>query len=115
MNLGLKDRAVFISGASGGIGRAVASVLAEEGAQLVLHGNRQAEDLSRWLAQQSWRGQASIARADVRDPDAMEEVMEVARARHGRLHGCVVNAGIWPRRTSRWWTSIPSASRPYWT
>ena len=66
MNLGLKDRAVFISGASGGIGRAVASVLAEEGAQLVLHGNRQAEDLSRWLAQQSWRDQASIARADVR-------------------------------------------------
>ncbi len=96
MNLGLKDRAVFITGASGGIGRAVASVLAEEGARLVLHGNRQAEGLSQWLAQQSWREQASIARADVRDADAMEQIMEEARKQHGRLHGCVINAGIWP-------------------
>lgn len=96
MNLGLEGRAVFISGASGGIGRAVASVLAAEGAQLILHGNRQVDGLASWLKEQPWRGQASIARADVRDPEAMEQVMEVARVRHGRLHGCVVNAGIWP-------------------
>ncbi len=96
MNLGLEGRAVFISGASGGIGRAVASVLAGEGAQLILHGNRQVDGLASWLKEQPWRGQASIARADVRDPEAMEQVMEVARERHGRLHGCVVNAGIWP-------------------
>ncbi|MGD2019288.1 MAG: SDR family oxidoreductase [Planctomycetota bacterium] len=96
MNLGLEGRAVFISGASGGIGRAVARILAEEGAQLVLHGHRQVEALSAWLEEQPWRDQASIARADVQDPDAMERVLAEARERHGRLHGCVVNAGIWP-------------------
>lgn len=96
MNLGLEGRAVFISGASGGIGRSVASILAEEGAELVLHGHRQAGALAAWLEEQPWRDRASIARADVQDPEAMERVLAEAQERHGRLHGCVVNAGIWP-------------------
>ncbi|MEM1448408.1 MAG: SDR family oxidoreductase [Planctomycetota bacterium] len=96
MNLALDGRAVLVTGASGGIGRAVAEVLAEEGARLVLHGHRQADALQAWLAEQPWRGRASIVQGDVRDPDAMEAALEAARHEHGRLHGCVVNAGIWP-------------------
>ncbi|MEE2939133.1 MAG: SDR family NAD(P)-dependent oxidoreductase, partial [Planctomycetota bacterium] len=40
MDLGLKERVVLVTGASGGIGRSVAAALAEEGARVVLHGHR---------------------------------------------------------------------------
>lgn len=96
MNLALDGKTVFVTGASGGIGRAVAEVLAGEGANLVLHGHRQAAALATWLADQPWADRATIANADVRDADAMERALEEARVLHGRIHGCVVNAGIWP-------------------
>ena len=41
MDLGLQGKTVFVTGASGGIGLAVAEVLAAEGANLVLQGHRQ--------------------------------------------------------------------------
>ena len=46
MDLGLRDKVVFISGASGGIGRALAQTFAAEGAFLALHGHRQWEALN---------------------------------------------------------------------
>ena len=45
MDLGLQGKTVFVTGASGGIGLAVAEVLAAEGANLVPQGHRQFEAL----------------------------------------------------------------------
>ena len=52
--------------------------------------------LAAWHAEQPWAERATIARGDVRDSGSMERALEEARVSHGRIHGCVVNAGIWP-------------------
>lgn len=96
MDLGLEDKVVLVTGASGGIGRSVASALAGEGARLVLHGHRSVDGLQRWLDDQPWKERAIVAEADVSDPAAMGAAVESAAAQLGPLHGCVVNAGIWP-------------------
>lgn len=96
MDLGLTDKVVVVTGASGGIGRSVAAALAEEGARVVLHGHRGVDGLRTWLDEQPWKDRAVICAADVRDAEALEAGLRAATEPWGRIHGCVVNAGIWP-------------------
>ena len=95
MDLGLAGKVVVITGASGGIGRALAEAFAGEGARLVLQGREGFERLSGWVAAQPWRASARAARADVRDPAAMDALLETARLDFGRVDVCVANAGRW--------------------
>ncbi|MFT7678676.1 MAG: 3-oxoacyl-[acyl-carrier protein] reductase [Planctomycetota bacterium] len=96
MDLGLDGKVVFLTGASGGIGRAAAEAFAAEGARLVLHGQRQWEELSEWLEQQPWKERAMAVRADITLPAEVEAAFAAARAAFGRVDVCVANAGIWP-------------------
>ena len=96
MDLGLKDKTVFVTGASGGIGRALARTFAQEGARLVLQGHRQVEGLKTWLGEQSWSDRALVVQADVSDPAAVSAAVQAGRERFGRVDVCVANAGIWP-------------------
>ena len=96
MDLALADKVVWITGASGGIGRALAEVFAAEGARLALQGNAGHEGLSEWLAAQPWRERALLLRADVRDPDALVSAADAILARFGRIDVCLANAGKWP-------------------
>lgn len=96
MDLALADKVVWITGASGGIGRALAEVFAAEGARLALQGRREAQSLRAWLARQPWNERALAFDADVRDPAALEEVAREIVERFGRIDACAVNAGAWP-------------------
>lgn len=96
MDLGLQGKTVFVTGASGGIGLAVAEVLAVEGANLVLQGHRQFQDLEGWVRTQDWSDRALAVEADVTDSASVDAAFQRAEERFGALHGCVVNAGIWP-------------------
>jgi 3-oxoacyl-[acyl-carrier protein] reductase len=96
MDLALADKCVWITGASGGIGRALAETFAAEGARLALHGYGAIEGLRAWLAEQPWRARALVLAADVRDAGALERCAEEIRARFGRIDVCVANAGRWP-------------------
>lgn len=84
-------RTVFITGASSGIGAALAAAYAREGATLGLHGRRVAElhALGARLGVPY-----SVHLADVADIDAMAEVARDFTARHGTPDVVVANAGI---------------------
>jgi 3-oxoacyl-[acyl-carrier protein] reductase len=97
MDLLLADKTVSITGASGGIGRALAQAFAEEGSRLVLHGATRFEELERWVGQQTWHERALCVRADVRSPTELEAAFAKGAARFGRVDVCVANAGAWPR------------------
>jgi 3alpha(or 20beta)-hydroxysteroid dehydrogenase len=90
----IRDKVVFLSGATGGLGRAMAERLAEEGAHLVLTDLDESacQDLAGQLAGSS--GRHLTARLDVADEAQWIEVAELIRREHGRLDGVVNNAGI---------------------
>ncbi|MHC4264241.1 MAG: SDR family NAD(P)-dependent oxidoreductase, partial [Planctomycetota bacterium] len=96
MDLGLEESTVLITGASGGIGRALARVFAEEGANLVLTGNSRFDELEDW-ARTSFGDRAVCASVDVRDPAACERAVDLGRERFGRVDHAVANAGVWPK------------------
>jgi len=94
MDTGLRGKVVFITGASGGIGAAVAGRFAAEGAHLVLHGHSGRERLAH-LAD-SLPGDPLVVTADVAREDQVEASFAEALARWGQIDVLVANAGIWP-------------------
>jgi len=96
MDLGLQDAVVWVTGSSGGIGRATAELFAEEGARVALHGHRNTESAASWLAERPWAERGTIVGGDVRDAAAMEACAARIVERWGRIDACVANAGAWP-------------------
>ena len=87
---------VLITGASGGIGEAIALAFAHEGANLVLHCNSRAYKLEDLVGLQGWGQRSLIGAADLREPGALDPLFERARERFGRVDVVIANAGIWP-------------------
>jgi 3-oxoacyl-[acyl-carrier protein] reductase len=92
----LSGKAVLVTGAAGGIGRALAEAFAAEGASLLLTANAGYDALRAWLAEQPWSGRALAARADVTRPAELSRAAAEGMEHFGRLDACVVNAGVWP-------------------
>jgi 3-oxoacyl-[acyl-carrier protein] reductase len=87
---------VLITGASGGIGEALAQAFADEGANLLLHSQRRSVMLERWVAERGLRERAVIGEADVREPHGLDPLLAAGRVRFGRVDVAIVNAGVWP-------------------
>lgn len=96
MNLQLDDATVLITGASGGIGWALAEAFAAEGAQLVLHGHTGAARMSQRVAGARWAARALCVQADIRDPSEVARIFNEGETRFGRIDVAIANAGIWP-------------------
>jgi len=101
MDLQLSGKNVLITGAAGGIGRALAVAFAAEGAALALHANRSLPSLDTWLRAQPWRERAIAVRADVTRPGEIAAAMEQATSRFGRVDVCIANAGMWTPEAKR--------------
>jgi len=97
LETGLKDKVVLVTGASGGIGRAVAEAFAAEGAHLVLQGHGRFGELEQLAAAGRFGARVTCVRADVARPEEVDAAFERALAAHGRVDVCVANAGVWPR------------------
>jgi 3-oxoacyl-[acyl-carrier protein] reductase len=93
MDLGLRDRACIVTGASRGIGRATGQMLAAEGAAVLLVAR--SEDSLREVAAtcHDAGGRVGAFPADVTAPDGGRRVVEECLSRWGRLDAIVNNAG----------------------
>ena len=88
----LSGKVVLVTGASSGIGRAMAMALAAEGSKLALVG-RSAERLGA-VADRIGNGAAAIA-ADLTKPGEVERVVAEASRRFGQIDILLPNAGLY--------------------
>jgi 3-oxoacyl-[acyl-carrier protein] reductase len=89
-------RAVIVTGASSGIGRAISERLAAEGADLCLVAAPQDAGQLEEVAYELEERGAKVARlaSDVGDPDTAARAVELTLERFGRLDSLADNAGI---------------------
>jgi gluconate 5-dehydrogenase len=99
----LRDHVVLVTGASRGLGLAMATAMAEAGALVVLNG-RDPATLATAADLLLARGlKADVAAFDVADFAACAREVAVVAAKHGRLDAVVLNAGINHRRPLLEW------------
>ncbi|TPV94809.1 MAG: SDR family oxidoreductase [Myxococcales bacterium FL481] len=96
MRHGLENLTVIITGASGGIGEALANTFGEAGCRLALFSRSRHASLAEYVASHPWRDRAMSLSVDIRDNAAVERALLDVRESFGRADVCIVNAGIWP-------------------
>ena len=91
----LDGQTALVTGASRGIGRAVALALAEEGAEVVVNYASSSEAAEAVVTEiQSKGGSAYALKADVADEDSVDELIKTVLKTSGRIDVLVNNAGI---------------------
>lgn len=93
MDLRLRDTVVVVTGASRGLGAAMAVQLAAEGAYVVAAA-RSKDSLAEVAAR--GEGRISTVETDMRDEASVAALVPEVIARHGRIDGLINNAGIAP-------------------
>lgn len=112
----LKDRGIVITGASQGLGKAIAEACVAEGAHVVIcaRDRRLLDETRAELIARAVAGQQIVAQcADVSCPDDVHRLFETASRELPKLDGLVNNAGIYGPKGAledvdiqAWWKSI---------
>src|SRR5215468_3907734 len=96
MHVDLSGEVALVTGASRGIGRAVALALAAAGAAVGLVARSEADLRAVAREIEAAGGQALVSAVDLADGDALAQPVEAVLSRWGRLDIAVNNAGIAP-------------------
>lgn len=95
MDLGLKDKVVLVTGASKGLGAAIALAFSREGSKLILVARTQTElEQVAMDAEKQGATEVLAIAADLTQTDAIADVVSAAIDRFGTIHVLVNNAGI---------------------
>ncbi|WP_407396457.1 3-oxoacyl-ACP reductase FabG [Treponema sp.] len=90
-----EDKKVLVTGASGGIGRAIALDCAKAGYYVICHYNRGKEKAESLLEEiKSFGGNGELIQFDITDRDDCKIKLDAMTETHGALWGIVSNAGI---------------------
>ncbi|ATP39320.1 beta-ketoacyl-ACP reductase [Solibacillus sp. R5-41] len=93
--MGLTGKCAVVTGASRGIGRAIALELASQGAQVVVNYSGSAQQAQNVVEEiQALGGQAIAVQANVADTDSVQQLMKTAMDTFGSIDILVNNAGI---------------------
>ena len=90
-----EDKKVLVTGASGGIGRAIALDVAKAGYYVICHYNRGQEKAEKLLEEiKNSGGQGELVQFDITDREDCRTKLSALTVKHGALWGIVSNAGI---------------------
>jgi NAD(P)-dependent dehydrogenase (short-subunit alcohol dehydrogenase family) len=94
MDLLLSNKVAIVTGASRGIGKAIAETLSAEGAKVVLvaRSGAELESVARSLPNESW-----VQAVDLREPDSANQIVAATIKKFGKLDLLVNNAGATKR------------------
>lgn len=95
MNDALRDKVAIVTGSARNIGRAIANALADEGASVVIHGQRDQEAAQAVRGEITSKGGSAIVHlADLVEEPACQGLVDAAVEAFGRLDILVCNAAI---------------------
>lgn len=94
MNLHLKEKVILVTGGGSGIGEAIVSQLALEGAFPVIIGKNEEENLRALETLQAAGGFGIQVVADLSKPEDCQRAVQQTIQTFGRIHGLVNNAGV---------------------
>ncbi|MGC8467362.1 MAG: glucose 1-dehydrogenase [Acidithiobacillus sp.] len=95
LNLDLQKRVALVTGASGGLGQAIATTLAAAGARVAVHYGKDAQGAAQVVESiRQQGGEAQAFAADVADVAAVHELVAAVEQRFGSLDILVNNAGM---------------------
>ena len=90
----LEDKVTVITGASSGIGRAIALAYAREGARVVVNYYKSTDRAQEVVSEiKGFSGQAVAIQADIAEPDAVSRLLNTITSEFGRIDIWVNNAG----------------------
>jgi 3-oxoacyl-[acyl-carrier protein] reductase len=92
----LKNKVAIVTGAATGIGEGIATLLADEGANVLLLDRNTARNHE---VAGKMAGLGRALTCDVRRKDEVRQIVDLAIAEFGRIDVLVNNAGIYPRQT----------------
>jgi NAD(P)-dependent dehydrogenase (short-subunit alcohol dehydrogenase family) len=94
MWISMNNQVVLVTGASGGIGAAIAQLMADAGAMVIVHYNRNKSAATNVIENLKGKGHLMV-QADLSNPSEVEHLVDQITSRYQRLDVLVNNAGFY--------------------